>query len=1427
MATVSQRLLFASRPRRSVSQARRRRALALEGLEPRVVMTQLAYGLFDTGVDNSGNALAGGATDPHYTLPVTQEGTAGMNAVVASVLPPSWLADGPTAAWIAPSANQRFSSSPPGAYQYQTTFTLPTAGGGTGLLSGSVSEDNILLDIRINGTSTGFTRAEDIATATSFSVKGNFVTGANTITFVLANTTVTTNPAGTNPTGLYTQGLAVNLAPAVSTTAPTASIPYGGTATTTGTFTDPDPGDTVTLTSSQGTVTQTGTNSGTYAFTQSNVTTGGPVTITATDNHGNVTTSTITLNVVAPSVTSGGAPLTVRSGGPAVVVDPNVTITDPGGPNLSTASVSIGTNFTAAEDRLLFTSQNGITGSYNAVTGILTLTGSATPAQYQAAFRSVTYQDTNANPVTANRLPRTITFSITPGAYNPANGHFYQFIASPGISWTDAKVAADATTLFGLKGYLATLTSAAEDTFAFSKTQSTGWIGGSDAANPGTWAWADGPETGLQFWSGLVGGSPVNGQFSFWANNQPDNSRGNQRYLRFLTDGTWDDLDNTANLPGYLVEFGGSTGDPPLHLTAAVTANVTSTSDVPVVTSPASPALVNTATATLTGTADAGSLVKIYNDANNNGVIDTGESVVASQQLAAGQTTFSIATALTANAANHFLATATVSGTTESGPAVVPTITSNTIPPAPPTITNPSAAITVKTGPYQVTGTAAAGSLVKLYNDANNNGVIDTGEVVVGTQQLAAGQTTFSIATALAANAANHFLATASDVVGNVSGVAVVPTITTDSIAPVAPTLISPAAPLTINATTIPITGTAEAGSLVQIYGDTNGNGVIDTGEVVVGTQQLAAGQTSFSIVTPLAANTANHFLVTATDSAGNISSPLVVPTVTTDSIAPAALIITSPASPVLVRLATYPITGTAEAGSLVRIYGDTNGNGTIDTGEVVVGTQQLAAGQTTFSIVVPLAPNSVNRFLATATDAAGNQSVPAVVPTITTDTIAPAPPVVTSPAAPVTVAVGPVTITGTAEAGSLVQIYADTNGNGRIDAGEVIAGQVQLAAGQTTFSISVPVGSAGDGAYRFLATASDAAGNVSGVAVVPTITLLTVRPPGNLNPVVVGTVYLDLNASGTLQTGEPGLAGRVVYLDLNRSGVFATGDPTATTDAEGRFTFAPYPNATSFPVLEDTTQDTSNRYVVDQSVTNPDGSVTIGVVPYSPISPVPVVPTPVTQTLGLSANALYVHSLYKAILGRDGSASEVNGWVTSMAGGMTAQQVAALFTNSLEHRTNQVTAFYREFLHRETDPFSAGWVAQLLSGVSEETVAERILSSPEYLSAHTDPSLLVRDLYLDVLGRQGEASGIAGWQSALAAGATPRAVVARFVESTEANDQIVASLYTADLQRPRELGTSGPWTTLLNQGTPAGTVATRIISSPEFQGKSSPILLQ
>ena len=107
-----------------------------------------------------------------------------------------------------------------------------------------------------------------------------------------------------------------------------------------------------------------------------------------------------------------GSPLTYHGGSGPVQVTASLTVSSPDATTLTGATVAISSGLVAAEDSLGFTNQNGITGSYNAATGVLTLSGTASLADYQAALRSVTYSD--SNPLAATTA-RVISFQVNDG----------------------------------------------------------------------------------------------------------------------------------------------------------------------------------------------------------------------------------------------------------------------------------------------------------------------------------------------------------------------------------------------------------------------------------------------------------------------------------------------------------------------------------------------------------------------------------------------------------------------------------------------------------------------------------------------------------------------------------------------------------------------------------------------------------------------------------------------------------------------------------------------------------------------------------------------------------------------------------------------------------------------------------------------------
>jgi Ca2+-binding RTX toxin-like protein len=229
----------------------------------------------------------------------------------------------------------------------------------------------------------------------------------------------------------------------------------------------------------------------------------------------------------------------------------------------------------------------GVTGT----TSGTTLEFSGTIADLQAALNSLRFtaaDDYNgsfdlqlevSDDEGATWQPYTV--SQTGQFFWAGNGHYYEYISASGIDWQDAATAASGRTLFGLQGYLATVTSAEENAFISPLLGGEGWIGASDAGTEGTWAWVTGPEAGTVFWQGLSNGSVQNGEYNNWGGGEPNNA-GDEDYAHFLNNSRWNDYNFANNsIRGYVVEYGGLPGDNPVVQAAPLTINVTPINDAP------------------------------------------------------------------------------------------------------------------------------------------------------------------------------------------------------------------------------------------------------------------------------------------------------------------------------------------------------------------------------------------------------------------------------------------------------------------------------------------------------------------------------------------------------------------------------------------------------------------------------------------------------------------------------------------------------------------------------------------------------------------------------------------------------------------------------------------------------------------------------
>ncbi|REK17729.1 MAG: hypothetical protein DWQ37_05670 [Planctomycetota bacterium] len=150
---------------------------------------------------------------------------------------------------------------------------------------------------------------------------------------------------------------------------------------------------------------------------------------------------------------------------------------------------------------------------------------------------------------------------------NGGNGHFYNWVGIES-TWQEAFDMAASMTHNGMPGYLATITSEAENNFIIGNFNQRGWLAGSDAAVEGEWRWVAGPETGELF---FVGEYPdPNRQtliYADWGGNEPNDYDNTQfgfpypgeDYLQFdpARGGEWNDSPGAPQTDaGFYVEFG-------------------------------------------------------------------------------------------------------------------------------------------------------------------------------------------------------------------------------------------------------------------------------------------------------------------------------------------------------------------------------------------------------------------------------------------------------------------------------------------------------------------------------------------------------------------------------------------------------------------------------------------------------------------------------------------------------------------------------------------------------------------------------------------------------------------------------------------------------------------------------------------------------
>jgi hypothetical protein len=300
-------------------------------------------------------------------------------------------------------------------------------------------------------------------------------------------------------------------------------------------------------------------------------------------------------------------------------------------------------------------------------------------------------------------------------------------------------------------------------------------------------------------------------------------------------------------------------------------------------------------------------------------------------------------------------------------------------------------------------------------------------------------------------------------------------------------------------------------------------------------------------------------------------------------------------------------------------------------------------------------------------------------------------------------------------------------------------------------------------------------------------------------------------------------LPGRTVYLDTNNDGHLSNGELSTVTSANGAYAFpnlivGAYTVRLEIPftnVIQ--TGPSGNAYVVTLMGADATGR-DFGQVIFGPVAPVSVSKDLYGPLTNPTPDAAFIQGLYHTVLGRAGDAEGIAHWLTKLASGQTLAEVAYAFVISVEHRIHEVDAYYKTFLHRAADAEGRTfWLNLFRAGADEAAVVVGFLNSLEYQNAHVEDGDFVRDLYVDVLGRNGAKAELDGWLTELAKGKSRRALASFFVYSDESYQLAVIGFYSAYLHRANDIGFLS-WANELAAGNSVGLVEVHILGEPFFR---------
>ena len=196
-----------------------------------------------------------------------------------------------------------------------------------------------------------------------------------------------------------------------------------------------------------------------------------------------------------------------------------------------------------------------------------------------------------------------------------------------------------------------------------------------------------------------------------------------------------------------------------------------------------------------------------------------------------------------------------------------------------------------------------------------------------------------------------------------------------------------------------------------------------------------------------------------------------------------------------------------------------------------------------------------------------------------------------------------------------------------------------------------------------------------------------------------------------------------------------------------------------------------------------------------------------------LSTNQAFVQALYNDFLGRTGTVSELNTWVSTLTAGASGQaNVVNGIIQSTEALDRVVEGYYLQYLGRVADTAGLSyWVGQIQGGTSLESIQAGFLASPEFISSNN--SDYIQGLYRTFFGRTGSSTELAYWYGQLPTLGLA-GVAQGFATSTENRQQFITQIFENYLH---QTPTSAQVATWVGTSGNLGSIAEQLLSTPTF----------